>query len=126
MEAEGLLRRVVELGRELQAALANAFGAHLHVGDIRGRGLFWSLELVRDRARKTPFPPEARLAARIKTVAQDLGLICYPSSGTADGVAGDHVLLAPPYIIGSAQIEEIVVKLSATLSAVLPDVADAA
>jgi len=126
MESDKLVPRVAALGRELQAALERSFGAHPHVGDIRGRGLFWSLELVRDRARKAPFSPEARLAARVKTMAQERGLICYPSSGTADGIAGDHVLLAPPYIIGSGQIEEIVVKLSATLSAVLPDVADAA
>lgn len=115
----GLLEAVTRQGALLERRLREAFGAHPHVGDIRGRGLFWTLELVEDRASKAPFVPAARLAARVKAEAQTRGLICYPSSGTADGVAGDHVLLAPPYIIADAEIETLVERLAATLQAVL-------
>ncbi|MEO3471786.1 aspartate aminotransferase family protein [Roseomonas sp. CAU 1739] len=119
IEEEQLLGRVQRQGALLECGLREAFGDHPHVGDIRGRGLFWSLELVRDRGSRDPFPQELRLAPRIKVAAQARGLICYPSSGTADGVAGDHVLLAPPFIVTDAEIAEIVTRLSATLAAVL-------
>jgi adenosylmethionine-8-amino-7-oxononanoate aminotransferase len=116
---ERLLEAVAQRGAALERALRAAFGGHPHVGDIRGRGLFWSLELVADRATKAPFPAARRLAPRVKAEAQERGLICYPSSGTADGVAGDHVLLAPPYTVTEAQIAELVEKLEATLARVL-------
>ena len=116
----GLLDAVTRRGALLVRRLSETFGQHPQVGDIRGRGLFWSLELVADRASKTPFPPALRLASRVKAEAQARGLICYPAAGTADGVAGDHVLLAPPYVIGEDEIEMIVTRLAATLQAVLP------
>ncbi len=119
VEADALLDRVNAMGTVLEARLRAQFGGHPQVGDIRGRGLFWSLELVSDRVHKTPFPASLGLAAAIKRHAQELGLICYPSSGTANGVDGDHVLLAPPFIITPDQIDELVEKLAAALDIAL-------
>ncbi|HEV2511464.1 aspartate aminotransferase family protein [Bosea sp. (in: a-proteobacteria)] len=120
IEEEGLLDNVQLMGALLSRRLNEAFGQHPHVGDIRGRGLLQSLELVADRDSKQPFPAKEGLAARIKQTAQGLGLICYPSSGTADGVNGDHVLLAPPFTIDAGHVDEIVEKLGAALAATLP------
>ncbi|MEM6422993.1 MAG: aminotransferase class III-fold pyridoxal phosphate-dependent enzyme, partial [Pseudomonadota bacterium] len=119
IEERGLLGRVRETGAALEAALITAFGQHPHVGDIRGRGLFLGLELVEDRAEKRPFSPTRRLAPRLKKAAFERGLICYPMQGTRDGVHGDHVLLAPPFILETPQIDELVDKLSGALSDVL-------
>lgn len=108
----GLLARVNEMGGKLRAALDAKFGQHPHIGDIRGRGLFLGLELVEDRATKAPFDPARKLAARIKSEAFKAGLICYPMSGTIDGRSGDHVLLAPPFILNDAQVAELTDKLA--------------
>jgi adenosylmethionine-8-amino-7-oxononanoate aminotransferase len=115
----GLLARVPALGAALEARLHSAFDAHPHVGDIRGRGLFWGLELVADRERKTPFEPRARIHARVKAEALRGGLLCYPMGGTVDGEHGDHVLLAPPFILEERQLDELVSRLGAALDAVL-------
>ncbi|MCA0870533.1 aspartate aminotransferase family protein [Seohaeicola saemankumensis] len=114
-----LLARVRVQGDRLDAALRAEFGDHPHVGDIRGRGLFRGIELVRDRETKAPFDPARGLAARIKKEAFAAGLICYPMSGTIDGQNGDHVLLAPPFIIEDAQIDELVGKLSTAIAGAL-------
>jgi adenosylmethionine-8-amino-7-oxononanoate aminotransferase len=126
IEAERLLDNVQGMGALLSRRLNEAFGQHPHVGDIRGRGLLQSLELVADRDGKQPFAAKEGLAARIKQTAQGLGLICYPSSGTADGVNGDHVLLAPPFTIDAGHVNEIVDKLGAALAATLPAARSAA
>jgi len=88
------------------------FGNNPYVGDIRGRGLFQGIEFVSDRLTKEPFDPAHKLHARIKKHAFEAGLICYPGGATADGVRGDHVLLAPPFIINDAQLDELVDKLA--------------
>ena len=103
--ADGLLPRVRDLGAYLERRLTERLGNHRHVGDIRGRGLFWAVELVEDRASKTSFDPARQLHARVKDAAFARGLGCYPTGGTADGVRGDHVLLAPPYISSEAEID---------------------
>ena len=108
IEKEGLLERVRTLGAGFGDKLRSRFAAHPHVGDIRGRGLFWAIEIVADRETKATFDPSARLSARIKEAAQAAGMLCYPSSGTADGVRGDHVLFAPPYIVTDPQLDDIV------------------
>ncbi len=115
----GLLEHVQILGRDMGARLSERFGDHPHVGDIRGRGFFWAIEMVADRASKKPFPPERRLHAAIKQRALDNGLLCYPMGGTIDGRLGDHVLLAPPYILTSAQLDEMLEKLGRSLDEVL-------
>ncbi|UXJ54907.1 aspartate aminotransferase family protein [Pseudomonas citronellolis] len=111
IEERGLLARVRSLGLDLQQRLQQAFGAHPHIGDIRGRGLFQGLELVAERDSKAPFPAEAKLHARIKKAAMQEGLLCYPMGGTLDGRNGDHILLAPPFILEAAQLDELVDKL---------------
>jgi adenosylmethionine-8-amino-7-oxononanoate aminotransferase len=99
--------------------LADAFGAHQHVGDIRGRGLFMALELVRDRATKQPFAPQRKLHAAIKAQAMERGLMVYPMGGTIDGQNGDHILLAPPFITSEAELAEIVARLADAVNAAL-------
>ncbi len=115
----GLVARAASQGEKLQSALVSAFGQHPHVGDIRGRGLFRGIELVEDRGQKRPFAPNRKVAGRIKAAAMDAGLICYPMPGTRDGKHGDHVLLAPPFIIEDAQIDELVGKLGTAIEAAL-------
>ena len=115
----GLLARVAPMGERLERKLREAFGEHPHVGDIRGRGLFWGIELVSDRSSKRPFDPKLRVHARLKKAALQAGLMCYPMGGTLDGVQGDHVLLAPPFILEEAHLEELVAKLSHALDVVL-------
>ncbi|KAB7613784.1 aspartate aminotransferase family protein [Amylibacter sp. SFDW26] len=108
----GLVNRVRTMGQKLQTALKAEFAQHQHVGDIRGRGLFQGIEFVKNRSTKEPFPATDRLAGKIKKAAFEAGLICYPMPGTRDGKVGDHVLLAPPFILDDAQIDEIIMKLS--------------
>ncbi|QDD89715.1 aspartate aminotransferase family protein [Pseudomonas oryzihabitans] len=119
VEQRGLLERGVRQGDRLHAGLVERLGQHPNVGDIRGRGLFRGIELVADRAGKTPFAPELKVHARFKKQAMAEGLMCYPMGGTLDGQRGDHILLAPPFIIDDGHVEEIVEKLSLTLDAVL-------
>ncbi len=108
----GLLARTRERGLALNDALIARFGQHPNIGDIRGRGLFLGMELVKDRESKTPFDPELGVHKKIKRHAFEAGLICYPMGGTIDGVRGDHVLLAPPFIMSEDQVGEIVDKLA--------------
>lgn len=119
IQQKDLLANVRQRGEELAAALQDRLGAHPHVGDIRGRGLFRGVELVADRADKTPFDPALKLHARVKREAMARGLMCYPGGGTVDGLQGDHILLAPPYIIESAQIAELTDKLGAAIDAAI-------
>jgi len=119
---ENLLDQVKERGRLLEQRLTERFGNHRHVGDIRGRGLFWAIELVADRGTRQPFDPKLKLHQRIKSAAFAGGLACYPSGGTADGQRGDHVLLAPPYIATSGDIDMIVERLGAAVDSALKDV----
>jgi adenosylmethionine-8-amino-7-oxononanoate aminotransferase len=116
---EQLLGRVRRQGARLRELLDERLGAHPHVGDIRGRGLLLGLELVADRATKRPFAPERRLHARVKAEAMARGLMCYPNAGTIDGVNGDHILLAPPYVVTDAELELIVERLAAAIEAAL-------
>ncbi len=116
---QDLLRCVRERGARLEALLRERFGANPHIGDIRGRGLFWAIELVADRATKTPFAASLKLHARIKEHALARGLICYPSGGTADGKAGDHVLIAPPFTVSESELEEIADRLKTAVDAAL-------
>jgi adenosylmethionine-8-amino-7-oxononanoate aminotransferase len=119
---DGLLANVVKMGARLEQRLKERFGQHPFVGDIRGRGLLWGLELVSDRGSKQPFDPAAKLHGRVKREAMALGLMVYPMGGTVDGVQGDHVLLAPPFIVDGEQIDAIVDRLGAALDAALADV----
>lgn len=112
IEEEGLLQNVREKGQELQRELNQRFSDHPAIGDIRGRGLFWGIELVSNKESKKPLSPELKIDQLIKHHAMEQGLMCYPGSGTVDGLQGNHILLAPPYIISSNQVGEIVEKLA--------------
>ena len=122
IEREDLLSNVVAMGRHLDGALQDRFGNHARIGDIRGRGLFRTIELVADRTSKEPFKPEQKLNARVKRLAMEEGLICYPMGGTIDGVQGDHVLLAPPFIVDAGEIEEAVDKLGRAVDRALGEI----
>lgn len=116
---DNLLDNVRRQGAHLTRRLNERFGNHHHVGDLRGRGLFQAIELVRDRARQEPFDPKHRLHARIKQEAMARGLMVYPMGGTIDGARGDHVLLAPPFIADAAAIDTIVERLGDSIDAAI-------
>ena len=113
---DGLVVRAAVMGEKLDAALQERFGNHAHIGDIRGRGMFRGIELVEDRTTKKPFDPARKIHAKIKRNAMELGLMCYPGGGTIDGRNGDHILLAPPFIITDDQICELVDKLDGAIA----------
>ncbi len=112
---------VQRLGTRLMDALDTTLGSHPHVGDIRGRGMFRGVELVADRDTKAPFDPGQRLHARVKSAAMDNGLMCYPAGGTIDGSVGDHILLAPPYVVSESQIDEIVGRLHTAIDTAIAE-----
>jgi adenosylmethionine-8-amino-7-oxononanoate aminotransferase len=116
---ENLLENVRAMGEQLDRRLRERLGQHANVGDIRGRGLLRGVELVSDRRTKEPFDPDRRLHKRIKSEAMARGLMVYPMGGTVDGQIGDHVLLAPPYIVDGPQIDTIVERLGDALEAAL-------
>ncbi|KUL96998.1 hypothetical protein DK26_03365 [Bosea sp. WAO] len=122
IERDDLLANVRRQGARLEQRLRERFGNHHHVGDIRGRGHFWGVEIVADRASKTPFDPALKLNARIKEAAMERGLMIYPMGGTVDGTAGDHVLLAPPFIVDAATVDAIVERLGDAVDAALGSV----
>ena len=107
------------MGAALAEALTERFGNHRHVGDIRGRGLFQAIELVSERSSKQPFDPDKKLHARIKAEAMARGLIVYPMGGTIDGKHGDHVLLAPPFIVTPGEVAMIVDRLGDAVDAAI-------
>lgn len=117
LRRDDLLANVRTQGALLGRRLQERFGNHPFVGDVRGRGLFHGLELVADRGTKEPFDPQRKLHARIKHEAMARGLMVYPMGGTADGARGDHVLLAPPFIIDGGAIDAIVERLGDAIDA---------
>ena len=118
-----LLANVSRQGKRLVELLHERFGNHANIGDIRGRGLFIGVELVAERTTKKPFERTLNIHARIKNRSMEEGLICYPSGGTADGQSGDHILLAPPFIITDDELGELVDRLGKAIDGVLSDVA---
>ena len=116
---DGLLANVNAMGELLDRRLRERLSDHAHVGDIRGRGLLRGVEFVADRASKAPFDPSRKLYARIKTEAMARGLMLYPMGGTVDGILGDHVSLAPPFIVGPSHIDAIVERFGEAIDAAL-------
>jgi adenosylmethionine-8-amino-7-oxononanoate aminotransferase len=119
VERDRLLDRVRSVGAELQAAIRRALSGFDEVGDVRGRGFFIGIELVRDRESKAPFPVERALSFDVGARAFDDGLICYPCAGNVDGTAGDTIIIAPPYNASDGELEEIVAKLARAVGAAL-------
>lgn len=121
---DGLMENVRAMGDRLARRLGERFGNHPYVGDIRGRGLFMGLELVEDRSTKKPFEPALKLNARVKREAMARGLLVYPAGGTIDGAKGDHVLLAPPFIIDADAIDIVVERLGDAIDAATASAVD--
>lgn len=119
IRSENLLQNVKEKGELLQKTFNERFSSHPHVGDIRGRGLFWGVEIVENKKTKEPFNPSLKINAKIKNAAMEQGLMCYAMGGTIDGQRGDHVMFAPPFIITEAQIAEIADKFETALNSVI-------
>ncbi len=114
-----LMPQVKARGAYLEARLRDTFGQHPHIGDIRGRGLFWGVEIVADRTSKRPFAQKHGIAGKVKKAAFAEGLVCYPMPGTRDGKIGDHVMLAPPFISTEADLDGAVVMLARAIQTVL-------
>lgn len=112
IESENLLENVRVRGASLQQRLRAVLGDHPNVGDVRGRGLFIGIEFVKDRATKEPLDPAAKTHNRLQKEAMSEGLMVYGMGGTIDGRSGDHVLIAPPYILSESEQEELVDKLA--------------
>jgi adenosylmethionine-8-amino-7-oxononanoate aminotransferase len=106
IEREKLFAAVDPAGRELCAAL-EPLKRFSVVGDVRGMGLLFGVELVRDAKTREPFPADARIAARIQADAFEAGVMTYPIQGCADGIRGDHILLAPPFTITAQEIQTL-------------------
>ena len=117
-----LVAQVRARGTYLEQQLRARFAQHPHVGDIRGRGLFWGMEFIADRGTKTPFDPALGLAGKLKKAAFAEGLICYPMAGTRDGRLGDHLLLAPPFIASEDELDGALDTLSRALDTVMAQV----
>jgi adenosylmethionine-8-amino-7-oxononanoate aminotransferase len=120
IEQDQLLKNVRQRGEQLRRELHQALDSHPNVGDIRGRGLFVGIELVQDKASKQALDPGLKTHAKIKQYAFSQGLMLYPMGGTIDGVHGDHILLAPPFICTESDIQEIVKRLTQTIEHILP------
>jgi len=114
---DNLLANVREQGVRLSRRLNERFGNHPFVGDVRGRGLFQGIEIVADRGTKETFDPARKIHARIKKEAMARGLMVYPMGGTVDSLRGDHVLLAPPFILDAAAVDTIVERLGEAVDA---------
>jgi adenosylmethionine-8-amino-7-oxononanoate aminotransferase len=119
---DNLVANVQTMGHRLETALQERFGNHRHVGDIRGRGLFWALEFVTDRVTKQTFDPALKLNERIKAEGIARGVATYPMGGTIDGKQGDHVIVAPPYIVTAADIDTIVERFGDAVDAALSSI----
>lgn len=111
-----MMSTVMARGQYLFDQLNQRLGAHPFVGDIRGRGLFWGVELVQSKTTRAPFDSSLGLAAKVKAAAFENGLMCYPMSGTIDGLNGDHVLLAPPFVISEAELDLLVDRLETAIN----------
>ncbi|ESX63767.1 hypothetical protein X759_33560 [Mesorhizobium sp. LSHC420B00] len=114
-----LLDNVVRMGELLNRRLRERFHDHDYVGDIRGRGLLRGVEIVADRDEKSPFDPSRKVNAAVKREAMARGLMVYPMGGTIDGTQGDHILLAPPFIVSAGQIDTIVQRLGDAVDAAI-------
>ncbi len=119
IERDNLVARVAATGRALKTALRGALERFEEVGDVRGRGFFIGIELVRDRTTKQPFPAEKSLSHAIGRRAFENGLICYPCAGNAGDGTGDTIIVAPPFNATEGEISELLDKLTTSIEQVL-------
>jgi len=121
LEGESLVERAAQMARILRDKLRAMQQRLPCVGDVRGTGLMWGVEFVADRAAKTPFPADAHLSDRISARCMELGVLVYPGHGGVDGVRGDHLMVAPPFIVTEAQLDTIVEALEQAIRETCPD-----
>jgi adenosylmethionine-8-amino-7-oxononanoate aminotransferase len=124
IEEDQLLGNVRVQGAKLKAMLDKTFADHPNIGDIRGRGLFWGLEIVENKETKEPFAAELNLAGKIKTDILENGMLSYPSQGCVDGKSGDHILLAPPYTVSDDELDTIIAITKKSLETQLKKIKD--
>ncbi|KAK5276854.1 hypothetical protein LTR40_011113, partial [Exophiala xenobiotica] len=105
---DGLIENCARMGKFLYPLLVDTFGRAKYVGDIRGRGLFWGIEFVKDKATRMSFPPAIQFGPRFQQTAFELGVAIYPGAGTVDGTKGDHAILSPPYNVTEDEVKKIV------------------
>lgn len=115
---EALLPQVVQRGEQLRRWLRESLGDLDIIGDVRGRGLFVGVEFVESRATRAPYKGGGTYAAALKREALERGLLIYPGSGTVQGVEGNHVLFAPPFITSEGELAQMVERFSAVVRAV--------
>ncbi len=120
MEREKLVEHAAEIGARLGGQLREELSGHPLVGDIRGSGLFWGIELVRDRASRMPYPAEAHVTGRVLGAAVRRGLFFYPATGMAGERGGDAIMIAPPFVIGDGEVDFIVGTVRAALHDIAP------
>jgi adenosylmethionine-8-amino-7-oxononanoate aminotransferase len=106
-----LVARCALQGEKLSKILRETFRTCQHVGDIRGRGLFWGIEFVQDKATKVPFCKDLGFGRQMQQAAFRMGVAVYPGVGTINGWEGDHVLLAPPYTVSDEELAVIALTL---------------
>ena len=119
IEREDQLTRVAAGGCSLKSTLQAALGRFEEVGDVRGRGYFLGIELVRDRVTKQPFPAQRAISHEIGRRAFENGLICYPCAGNVGDGTGDTIIIAPPFNATDAELSELVDKLVKSVGQVL-------
>jgi adenosylmethionine-8-amino-7-oxononanoate aminotransferase len=118
VESKKLFERVPIVAQELRSRLTATLASHPHVGDIRGLGLLLGIEFVKNKSTREPFAREENIAEKIRQAALAENVLTYPSQGCVDGVRGDHVLLAPPFVLTSSESEIIAQALGAALARV--------
>jgi adenosylmethionine-8-amino-7-oxononanoate aminotransferase len=112
LEVHDLIVRAARLGDYLGQRLNEVVLDLPGVGDVRGIGMMWAVEFVADRETKAPYPADTGFAVRVCAHCRQMGVLLYPGHGSVDGVRGDHVMIAPPYIVTEQQIQVIVETLS--------------
>ena len=115
IQRDNLLQNVRKMGEYLGQALVQELKDIKIVGNIRGRGLFWGVEFVKDKLSKEAIDPQIRIGQRIQHKALENGVASYPGFGTIDGLSGDHILIAPSYDITQDQIDVMVQKVAASI-----------
>jgi adenosylmethionine-8-amino-7-oxononanoate aminotransferase len=118
MERENLVEHAARIGTRLGARLRDELGAHPITGDIRGAGLFWGIEVVADRAGRKPFAPSMQVGRKLVRAAMERGVAVYPAAGMAAEQGGDAVMIAPPFVIGDAEVELIATTLRQSFDSV--------
>jgi len=111
LEQHDLITRAAQLGETLGKKLRESLGDLPSVGDVRGIGMLWAVEFVADRTTKEPYPPGVHFAARVCARCREMGVLLYPGHGSVDGVRGDHVMIAPPYVVTEEEMDRIVETL---------------